>query len=100
MNNSLSPDLYRIARRRVQARFGVALHGLAVGGVSLMLAGLDAWTTPGLQWVGYPALGMALGLGLHARLYALAVSDWLERGVAAEVRRLTVAQAGSDKGAS
>ncbi|MFM9982995.1 MAG: 2TM domain-containing protein [Burkholderiales bacterium] len=81
-------DLYRIARRRVAAKFGFLIHLTVFVAVNLMLYLVNQRTTPELAWFPFPLGGWAIGLTIHGLAVMLSTSGLRERAIADELRKL------------
>jgi hypothetical protein len=65
-------ELYRLARRRVGAKIGLAIHATAYVLVNAMLWMIDR-RTGGIGWSTAPLLGWGLGLAIHATVVTLSL---------------------------
>lgn len=97
MNSTLDPEEERRiraeARSTVNANAGFRWHLLVYVLVSVLLAIINAMTTPDLLWSLFPIAGWGVGVLLHR--FALSGRQGREQQVEAEVqRRLAQRQAG------
>lgn len=84
----MNEDLKRIARRRVSARIGLAIHATVYVAVNGFLALVQSQATPQHAWALWPAAGWGLGLAIHAAMVLLGASGMRERMEAEELRKL------------
>jgi 2TM domain len=65
-------ELYRLARRRVGAKIGLAIHATVYLLVNTLLW-IGDQRTGGAGWSQFPLLGWGLGLAIHATVVALSL---------------------------
>ena len=88
MTDSLDNDLRRKAERRAGAKFGFYIHATVFVLVNLGLVGLNLLVTGGPRWFVFPMLGWGIGLLAHGLATFIQLSDFRERAVQAEMRKL------------
>lgn len=84
----MNQDLQRIARRRVKAKIGLAIHATVYVVVNAFLALVQSQATPQYAWALWPAAGWGIGLAIHAAAVLLGSSGVRERMEAEELRKL------------
>ena len=65
-------EIYRLARRRVGAKIGLAIHATVYLLVNAMLWLIDQ-RAGGAGWSQFPLLGWGLGLAIHAMVVVLSL---------------------------
>lgn len=82
-------ELFRIARKRAEAKLGFYVHAAVFVPVNLLLAGINLVTSPQELWFIFPLLGWGLGLAIQGiAVFGLIGSNLRERLVEAELQRL------------
>jgi hypothetical protein len=82
-------DLEQVAKRRVQARFGLVIHTLMYVAVNSALFGVWWFTGSGYPWFVWPMLGWGVGLVGHAISLVIGPDSPRERrAIARELHRL------------
>jgi hypothetical protein len=82
-------DLQRVAKRRVQARFGLVIHLVMYLAVNGGLFGMWWFTGHGYPWFLWPMIGWGVGIVAHAMALVIGPDSAREqRAIDRELQRL------------
>ena len=83
-------EIYRLARKRVEAKKGFYIHFAVYIGVNILLVIIWATTGAGFPWFIFPLGGWGIGILFHfLGVFVFSrPSDWERREIEKEVERL------------
>ncbi len=58
-------ERHKIAKKRVEARFGFYIHAAVFIAVNLLLIAINLINSPGVLWFIWPLFGWGIGLAFH-----------------------------------